>query len=138
MSDFLAYLVRRLLAAVITLLGVIAVLILIFHVLPGDPARVIAGLRASPEAIEKIRHAMGLDQPLVVQYWRYLVDIAHGNLGVSPRTGHSVLSEILSRLPYTIALAVLGTLLGVVFGIPLGVWAAGRKGKWPDAVGVRK
>src|SRR5699024_8717471 len=52
-----------------------------------------------------------------------------------PRTGHTVLSEIASRLPYTIALAILGTLLGVVFGIPLGVWAAIRKGKWPDAVG---
>lgn len=135
MSNFLAYLIRRLFAAVITLLGVIAVLILIFHVLPGDPARVIAGLRASPEAVEQLRHAMGLDQPLVVQYWRYLVDIVHGNLGVSPRTGVPVLTEIASRLPYTVALAVLGTLLGVVFGIPLGVWAAVRKGKWPDAIG---
>lgn len=135
MTEFLGYLVRRLLAAVITLLGVIAVLILIFHVLPGDPARVIAGLRASTEQVDKIRHAMGLDQPLVMQYWHYLVDIAHGNLGVSPRTGHPVLAEIGSRLPYTLALAVLGTLLGVIFGIPLGVWAAMRKGKWPDAVG---
>src|SRR5699024_8655509 len=104
MNDFLAYLVRRLFAAVITLLGVIAVLILIFHVLPGDPARMIAGLRASPEAVAKIRQAMGLDQPVVMQYWHYLVDIAQGNLGVSPRTGDAVLSEIASRLPYTISL----------------------------------
>lgn len=135
MSDFLGYLIRRIFAAVITLLGVIAVLILIFHVLPGDPARVIAGMRASPEAVAEIRKAMGLDQPLVVQYWQYVVDIAHGNLGVSPRTGIPVWTEIASRLPYTIALAVFGTLLGVLFGVPLGVWAAIRKGKWPDAVG---
>lgn len=135
MSGFLAYLTRRLIAAVITLLGVIAVLVLTFQVLPGDPARVIAGLRASPAQVEKIRESMGLDQPVVVQYWRYLEHIAHGNLGTSPRTGHTVLSEIGSRLPYTIELAVLGTLLGVIFGIPLGVLAATYKGRWPDALG---
>jgi ABC-type dipeptide/oligopeptide/nickel transport system permease component len=135
MSGFLAYLSRRLVAAVITLLGVIAVLVFTFQVLPGDPARVIAGLRASPEQVAKIRHTMGLDQPVVVQYWRYLDHIAHGNLGTSPRTGHTVLSEIASRLPYTIELAILGTLLGVIFGIPLGIWAATHKGKWADALG---
>lgn len=135
MNDFLGYLIRRLLAAIVTMLGVIAVLILIFHVLPGDPARMIAGLRASPETVAKIRHAMGLDQSVVVQYWHYLVDIVRGNLGVSPRTGIPVWTEIMSRLPYTISLAVFGTLLGVISGIPLGVWAAMRKGKWPDAVG---
>lgn len=135
MSGFLAYLLRRLFAAAITLLGVIAVLVFMFQVLPGKPARVIAGPMASAAQVEKIRHSMGLDQPVTVQYWRYLENIAHGNLGVSPRTGNSVLSEISSRLPYTLALAVLGTLLGVVFGIPLGILAATHKDRWVDFMG---
>lgn len=134
MSGFLAYLSRRLIAAVITLLGVIAVLVLTFQVLPGNPARVIAGPLASHEQVVKIRHSMGLDQPVVVQYWRYLEHIAHGNLGTSPRTGHTVLSEIKSRLPYTIELAILGTLLGVIFGIPLGILAATHKGRLFDTL----
>src|SRR5699024_2654633 len=65
----------------------------------------------------------------------YIVDILHGNLGMSPRTGVPVFTEIAARLPYTIALAVLGTLLGVILGVPLGVWAAIREGKWPDTIG---
>lgn len=134
MSGFLTYIVRRLVAAVITLLGVIAVMVLLVRALPGDPARVIAGLQATPAQVAKIRHTMGLDEPVWVQYWRYLVNIAHGNLGVSPRLGTSVLSEIGSRLPYTIVLAVLGTLVGVIVGIALGVLAATHKGKWADAI----
>jgi ABC-type dipeptide/oligopeptide/nickel transport system permease component len=135
MSDFIAYLIRRLVAAVITLLGVISVLVLTFQVLPGNPARVIAGMRASQAQVQKIRHSMGLDEPVVVQYWQYVDRVVHGDLGTSPRTGETVASEIASRLPYTIALAVLGTLLGVIFGIPLGVWSATYKGRLPDAVG---
>src|SRR3546814_4162823 len=92
-------------------------------------------MRASPAQVQKIRHSMGLDQPVAVQYWRYLGRVVHGDLGASPRTGQTVISEIKSRLPYTVELAVLGTLLGVIFGIPLGVWAATHKGRWPDAVG---
>src|SRR3546814_2967920 len=91
-------------------------------------------MRASPAQVQKIRHSMGLDQPVAVQYWRYLGRVVHGDLGTSPRTGQTVISEIKSRLPYTVELAVLGTLLGVIFGIPLGVWAATHKGRWPDAV----
>lgn len=135
MTGFGAYLIRRLIASVITLLGVIAVLVLVFQVLPGDPARVIAGVQATPAEVAKIRHSMGLDQPVIVQYWRYLDHIVHGNLGTSARTGDPVLSEIAQRLPYTIALAVLGTLLGVLFGITLGVLSATHKDGWLDALG---
>ncbi len=134
MSGFLSYIVRRLVAAVITLLGVLAVMVLLVRALPGDPARVIAGLQATPAQVAKLRHSMGLDQPVWVQYWRYLGNIAHGNLGVSPRLGTPVLSEIGARLPYTIVLAVLGTVVGVIVGIALGVLAATHKGKWADAI----
>src|SRR3546814_20488761 len=92
-------------------------------------------MRASPAQVQKIRHSMGLDQPVAVQYWRYLGRVVHGDLGTSPRTGQTVISEIKSWLPYTVALAVLGTPLGVIFGFPMGVWAAPPKGRWPDAVG---
>lgn len=135
MGSFTAYFVRRSVAAVITLLGVIAVLVLVFQVLPGNPARVIAGPQASAEAVAQIRREMGLNEPVTVQYLRYLDHLAHGNLGLSPRTHESVLAMIGGRLPYTAALAVFGTILGIIFGIPLGILAATHKDKWEDALG---
>lgn len=135
MGSFFNYCFRRLVAAVITLLGAIAVLIFTFQVLPGDPARVIAGPLASAEAVAQIRKEMGLDKPVPEQYLDYLKNLAHGNLGMSANTHEPVLTEIGHRLPYTIALAVFGTLLGVIFGIPLGIWAAIRKDRWQDAFG---
>jgi len=134
-SGFATYLVRRLVAAAVTLLGVILVMVLLVRVMPGDPARVVAGLLATPEQVEQVRLAMGLDQPVPVQYGHYLVNLAHGSLGMSARFGTTVLSEIGQRLPYTIVLAVLGTLVGAVFGIALGVLAATHKGRWADALG---
>ncbi len=135
MSGFSAYLLRRLAAAVITLLGVVLVMVLLVRALPGDAARVIAGLQATPEQVEQVRLSLGLDQPVPVQYWRYVVNLAEGSLGTSARFGTSVLSEIGHRLPYTIALAVCGTFFGAVFGIALGVLAATHKGRWVDAFG---
>lgn len=135
MGAFVNYCIRRLLAAVITLLGVIAVLIFTFQVLPGDPARVIAGPMASAEAVAKIRKDMGLERSAVTQYVDYVGGVLKGDLGTSPRTRAPVLEEIAERLPYTMALAVLGTLLGVIFGVPLGVMAAVRKDRWPDTLG---
>ncbi len=134
MSGFIAYIVRRLLTALITLVGVIAVVVLMVQALPGDPARVIAGLQATPEQVEKIRHTMGLDQPVAVQFWRYIDGLLHGNMGTSARTGGSVTSLVGTALPFTLELAILGTIFGVVFGIALGVVAATHKGKWADAV----
>jgi ABC-type dipeptide/oligopeptide/nickel transport system permease component len=78
---------------------------------------------------------MGLDEPVPVQYWRYLVNLAHGSLGTSARFGTTVLSEIAHRLPYTLVLAFFGTLFGAIFGIALGVLAATHKGRWADALG---
>lgn len=115
-------------------------LVVLVQLLPGDPARVIAGLRASEEEVQRIRQMMGLDQPVLVQYWRFIDHLLHGNMGVSARTGDSVVSEIMARLPFTLELAFLGTLIGVVAGIVLGVIAATHKDGWIDslvsAVGV--
>src|SRR5699024_1691154 len=101
-SGFIAYIVRRLLTALITLVGVIAVVVLMVQALPGDPARVIAGLQATPEQVEKIRHTMGLDQPVAVQFWRYIDGLLHGNMGTSARTGGSVTSLVGAALPFTL------------------------------------
>lgn len=134
MGSFAAYIVRRLAQGVVTLIGVIAVVVLMVQALPGDPARVIAGIQATPEQVAKVRHTMGLDQPVTVQFWRYIENLVHGNLGTSARTSDAVASLIATRLPYTIELAVLGTLFGVTFGIALGVLAATHKGKWIDTL----
>lgn len=125
---------RRLLASVVTLLGVIFVLVTLFKFVPGDPARIIAGLQATPAQVEAIRKTMGLDQSVFVQFREFLEKLLHGNMGVSARTGSSVISEIGQRLPYTLELAVFGTLFGVVFGILLGVLAARHKGKVTDTI----
>lgn len=134
MSGFRGYMMRRLLASVVTLLGVIFVLVTLFKFVPGDPARIIAGLQATPAQVEAIRKTMGLEQSVFVQFWEFLEKLLHGNMGVSARTGSSVISEIGQRLPYTLELAVFGTLFGVVFGILLGVLAAKHKGKVTDTI----
>lgn len=140
MRGFWVYLVHRLVASVVTLLGVGLVLVVLVQLLPGDPARVIAGVQASPEEVARIRRTMGLDQPVLVQYLDFLNHLVHGNMGVSARTGNAVTAEIMARLPFTLELAILGTLIGVVFGVLLGVVAATHKGTWADnlvsAIGV--
>lgn len=134
MSGFWRYMARRVAASVVTLLGVILVLVTLFKFVPGDPARIIAGLQATPEQVEAVRKTMGLGQPVLVQFWQFLMNLIHGNMGVSARTGNAVLSEIGQRLPYTLELAVLGTLFGAVAGILLGVFAAKHKGKLIDTI----
>jgi peptide/nickel transport system permease protein len=134
-SGFAAYIVRRLATSLITLLGVIAVVVAMVQALPGDPARVIAGIQATPEQVAKVRETMGLNEPVPVQFWRYIVGLLHGDMGTSARTGGSVSSLVGTALPFTLELAILGTAFGVVFGIALGVFAATHKGKWADALG---
>ena len=125
---------RRLVASVVTLLGVIFVLVTLFKFVPGDPARVIAGLQATPAQVEAIRKTMGLEQTVFVQFWQFVDKLLHGNMGVSARTGNSVMAEIGQRLPFTLELAILGTQIGVIAGILLGVLAARHKGKVIDTI----
>lgn len=125
---------RRLVASVVTLLGVGLVLVGLIQLLPGDPARMIAGMEAQQADVERIRRQLGLDEPIIVQYWRFLEHLLQGNMGVSVRTGSPVTEEIMARLPFTVELAVLGTLFGVVAGILLGVIAATHKDSWIDSI----
>ncbi len=120
----LRYIEQRLVAAAITLFGVTIIVFLMLHLLPGDPARVIAGLLATEEDVAHLRTQLGLNQPLIVQYGNFLGNLLHGNLGISARTSQPVLDEVLARLPATLQLALLSTAIASCFGIIGGVIAA--------------
>ena len=126
MGPFRRYIVQRLVASGLTLLGVSCIIFLMVRLLPGDPARVIAGLLASEEDVVMIRRQLGLDQPLHVQYGRFLVRAVRGDLGLSARTSEPVMREITSRLPATMQLALISTLLATGCGVLAGVVAATR------------
>ena len=126
MGTFRRYIIQRLVAAGFTLLGVSCIVFLMVRLLPGDPARIIAGLLASEEDVRMIRRQLGLDQPLHVQYGRFLVRAVRGDLGLSARTSEPVMREITSRLPATLQLALISTLLATGCGVLAGVLAATR------------
>ncbi|HYW24360.1 MAG TPA: ABC transporter permease [Terriglobales bacterium] len=123
----LTYLVRRVLVAIPTVFGVATVVFFLRTLLPGDPAIIIAGPQATPEAIANIRRQLGLDQPLWQQYLSFLGGLVHGDLGISTRTGQPVIQEIATRAPYTAQLAVASLVLAVLVGVTLGVLAATRR-----------
>ena len=121
------YLTRRALAAIPTLWGVATVVFFMARLLPGDPARVIAGLLASPQDVERVRHDMGLDQPLWVQYFDFMGSLVRLNLGTSAHTNAPVVEEIGSRLPYTAELAIVALAIAVAAGMLAGIVAAVRR-----------
>ena len=125
----------RLLGSVsLTFLGLTCVTFVIGRVIPIDPVLVIVGDKASNETYERVRLQLGLDKPLLVQYWTYLKKVVQGDFGNSVMTAHPVLSDLLHVFPATIELATLALVIGVVGGIPLGVYAAVNRGRWPDQV----
>ena len=117
---------KRLLVAVPSLIGVVIVTFLLTRALPGDPAAYFAGPAATTEAIQQIRVKLGLDKPLYVQFVRYVEDLARGDLGNSLTTGQPVGHEIKTRLPASAELTLLGLLVSVVIAVPLGILAATR------------
>jgi peptide/nickel transport system permease protein len=120
----LHYVARRLVAAVPTLLGVSVVVFMMVRLLPGDPARIVAGLLATESEVEHIRHQLGLDQPAPAQYATFLTRLLHFDLGTSVRSGQPVTSEVLARLPWTIELAVTSIAVAAALGIGGGMLAA--------------
>ena len=117
----------RLAGAIPTLCGVVVVTFLLTRVLPGDTATYFAGPTASAESIAQIKASLGLDQPLTVQFWRYLVALAHGDLGMSLTTGQTVAHEIATRLPASAELTLAALFLAIAIAVPLGVMAAVRQ-----------
>ena len=123
---------RLILSVATTLLGLLLVTFVIQRMLPADPVLAVVGDHASESTIEAARIRLGLDKPILVQFWIYLTNILQGDLGESVRTGRPIVEELARVFPATLELATLGTLIGVAFGIPLGVWAAVRKDTYVD------
>ena len=115
-----------------TLLGLLLITFFIGRVVPIDPVLAAVGDRAPAEVYERVRLELGLDLPLWQQFWIYLQKAATGDFGRSVLTANSVIDDIVRVFPATIELATLGTLIGVVFGIPMGVTAAVYRDRWPD------
>lgn len=115
---------RRILWMPPTLFGLVLIVFAISHIVPADPARIMAGENAPPEQVAKIRHQYGLDLPLPEQFARYVADVATGNMGVSLFTQRPVAEDLLARLPATFELALYAIIAAVVIGMPLGVVSA--------------
>ncbi len=112
--------------------GVATLSFVMVFLMPGDAARMYAGPRAPEATVQRIREIWGLDQPLPVQYVRYIGRALQGDLGNSTRDNRPVLTAILERLPATIQLALAGLFVELVIGVPLGILAALRPGSWID------
>jgi peptide/nickel transport system permease protein len=122
------YLIRqRLLMLVFVLFGVTLCTFFMSHVIPGDPAQMMAGPHASADTIRSIRRQLGLDRPLWVQYGTYLWGLLHGDLGISIRTQQPVIHDLAAFFPATLELVLYAFLLAIVTGIPLGVLAAVKR-----------
>jgi peptide/nickel transport system permease protein len=121
-------------SVLLTFLGLTAVTFVIGRVIPIDPVLAIVGDKASAATYAQVRAEIGLDQPIPVQYWRYLVKVVHGDFGTSVITSHPVLDDLLHVFPATLELSVLALIGGVIIGVPLGVVAATHRGRWQDQV----
>jgi peptide/nickel transport system permease protein/oligopeptide transport system permease protein len=130
----LSYLARRLLLAVPTMLGAVTLIFLLLRLLPGDPALILAGPQASGQDVAHLRQLFGTDQPVALQYLHYVLGLLHGDFGVSMQTRGPVLTEILSRLPYTVELALIAMLIATAAGMLLGVLAALNSHSWLDVL----
>jgi peptide/nickel transport system permease protein len=118
------FVLKRLGFAVITLIAVLTIVFFIVRILPGDPAMVILGDQASQQSIDLLRKRLGLDRPMIIQYYEFMSGVAIGDWGVSMVSGRPVISEVLKVLPATLELTFAALILGAVIGVPLGVWAA--------------
>jgi ABC-type dipeptide/oligopeptide/nickel transport system permease component len=131
----LKYIAQRLLFSIPVFLGVVTIVFLVVRVIPGDPALAALGDYASKEAVEALRQRMGLNEPLPVQYVRFLGSLVRGDLGSSMITGSSIRDQVIHALPYTLELTVLAILIGTLLGIPIGVYTAIRRNRMADYIG---
>ena len=130
-----AYFLKRVIILLATLFLVSGAIFVVLQVLPGDPAQIILGIKATPETLRDLRHKLGLDLPLPVQYMNWIGGVIRGDLGRSITYDVPITSLIISRLQVTIPLALLSILFAVVFSIPLGVYAAIHRNR-PGDYGV--
>jgi ABC-type dipeptide/oligopeptide/nickel transport system permease component len=130
-----SHLLRRIIGTIPVVLLISLLVFLLIHAAPGDPADLLLSDEASAQDIAEARHRWGLDQPIYVQYLRFLANMLSGNFGISFRFSDPVISVIGERLPATIELAVVSLLIALILGIPLGVWAGAKPNSWADNLG---
>lgn len=129
-----SYLLKRLGLSAAIVLSALLVLFLLLHLIPGDPARIALGTRASPEAIARYAAKAHLDEPALVQFWIYLTNALSGDLGVDVFSERSVARIVLEDLPSTLILAAAGLSWAALIGIPLGCVSAMRPNSWFDRI----
>ncbi len=127
-----AFLIRRLAFAIVTLFSVLTLVFVLVRIVPGDPAQLILGDQASQEAIAALRHRLGLDVSIFEQYRVFLLGALRGDWGVSMVTGAPVISEVFRVLPWTIELTLVSLVLGIIIGVPMGVYAAIHRNRFID------
>lgn len=132
----LRFIGRRLLWMIPVILGISFILFAILEMMPGNPAQIILGDRADPAAVAALEEEMGLNDPFLTRYFRYVSDALHGDFGLSYRTRVPVFDEILARLPVTLILAIGGILLTVIIGIPIGILSAVKQYSLLDNVSM--
>lgn len=125
----------RLAMGALTIFATTVVVTLLIHLVPGDPVQIMYAQSqgTTPEQLEAIRHSLGLDQPIYVQYLQFVGQLIHGDLGYTIRGHQPVLDVILQRLPNTLALAIVAMVIAIALGLPAGFFAAYRQGSWIDA-----
>jgi ABC-type dipeptide/oligopeptide/nickel transport system permease component len=123
---------KRLFGALPNLAGIVVITFLLTRALPGDPAAVLAGGAGTQEAVEQVRAQLGLDRSLPEQFWRYVQDLARGDLGQAYSTGQPVAQELITRLPASLEVVFAALLLAVAVALPLGIAAARRPNSWVD------
>jgi len=131
----LRYMATRFALAIPTMLAVLTLVFFVVRVIPGDPAVAALGDYASQEAVAAMRERMGLNDPLYVQYFRFLADLARGDLGTSLITGKPIGESIMAVLPYTLQLTLSAVVIGALLGVPIGVYTAVNRNGLADYVG---
>ena len=128
------FIVKRLLFLLFILLGVSLLVFISVRLIPGDPAQVMLGERATPEAIERLRMQLGLNRPLYEQYFMYLGNILRGDLGTSIMSNNSVISEVMKKFPATIELSFASMIIATIIGVGSGILAAVYRNSWLDNI----
>jgi len=121
------YIIRRLLLTIPVVIGVSIIVFSIIRLIPGDPARALAGVNATPEYIEQVRERYGLNDPIYVQYWNFVSGLVQGDLGSSTFSNRPVATEIRERFPRTLVLASVSLVLATILGVSAGIVSATRR-----------
>ena len=130
------YITKRCVMMIPIIFGVIFIVFFIMSLLPGDPGRMILGMGAKAEDVAAYNHMLGVDRPFPVRFFSYIADLLQGDLGISYRSQRPVIEEISACFPYTVRIAVAGSILAYLIGIPLGLISALRQNTWVDFTGT--